>query len=390
MKKLMFLLALTAVSAAVADDSAHTPGELAAIALSENPELQFYKKLVAALPEPVQISAPVIVQPLAFPSREKFRRTVLNLDAGLARLYLAEFRSVLAGEVRLKAMEYQAATESAAAAEDLAHRISALVEMLKKRPSAGVESLIERRILEGSALPFVRQAAESSLRAKHLRVELNGLLGRKADAPLAVAGSFVDAEGFVLPPKATPSDPAKSLLLKIREGEIARGLVGPDAASEAEAYAIGGWFTREGLGATEALEGITRPGGTAGATFQQTQERLIDDARRKIARATSRRKVALQAARDVVTAMPPGLVENLRSASNLAERQYRVGALGVNLLLEIHREYLNALQARNDAIIQAWRNFLDLELLNSPMSGQAGGKIIVNPKGARRAQDVCI
>jgi hypothetical protein len=45
------------------------------------------------------------------------------------------------------------------------------------------------------------------------------------------------------------------------------------------------------------------------------------------------------------------------------QRQYRVGALGVNLLIEAHREYLDALQARSEAVIQAWRNYLDLELL---------------------------
>ena len=53
----------------------------------------------------------------------------------------------------------------------------------------------------------------------------------------------------------------------------------------------------------------------------------------------------------------------MQSASDLAERQYRVGALGVNLLIEAHREYLDALQARSEAVIQAWRNYLDLELL---------------------------
>ncbi|HEU4678949.1 MAG TPA: hypothetical protein VFS35_05470, partial [Terrimicrobiaceae bacterium] len=64
----------------------------------------------------------------------------------------------------------------------------------------------------------------------------------------------------------------------------------------------------------------------------------------------------------------------------LAERQYRVGALGVNLLIEVHREYLDALQARYDAVIQAWRNHLDLQLLNLPAGeGHSSGQVSETP-----------
>ena len=84
------------------------------------------------------------------------------------------------------------------------------------------------------------------------------------------------------------------------------------------------------------------------------------------------------AAREVVKSIPPTLIENLQKASDLAERQYRVGALGVNLLLETHREYLEALKTREEASIQAWRNILDLELLNLAPTG--AGKITVTPR----------
>ena len=56
-----------------------------------------------------------------------------------------------------------------------------------------------------------------------------------------------------------------------------------------------------------------------------------------------------------------------------------MGALGVNLLVEIHREYLDALQSRNASILQAWRNALDLSLLNLPVDDAPKGKVTVNP-----------
>ncbi len=234
--------------------------------------------------------------------------------------------------------------------------------------------MIERRILEGAALPFVREAAEARVRAEYLRTRLNGLLGRKAEEPLEVS------DGLSFPEQKAAGMVERPLLLKIREAEIARGLAGGEAAADIEAFAVGGWFTREGLGANEALAGVTRPGATYGASADQARKRLADDARWKWTREQAQRRASLKAAREVVDAIPPTLVENLQSAADLAERQYRVGALGVNLLVEIHREYLDALQSRNASLIQAWRNALDLAFLNLSVDESPQGKIMVNPK----------
>ena len=370
----MISAALVLCVSAETEVRSFAPEELITLAFSDNPELRFYEQQVSTLPKPSSVKLPIVAQPLDFPSRENFRRAVLNLDDGLARLYLSVFRFVLAATVRLKAMECQAATESASTASDLAARISALVKMLEERPAAGVQALIERRILEGAALPFLRQAAEANVKRELLRAELNGLVGREMNEELSVTGSFG------LPPESPDQTVDEPFLLKIREAEIARGLVGLDAASEVESFSLGGWFTREGLGASEAVAGITRPGATAGSAIRETKTRLLEDARAKLAREIAQRRAAAKAARDVAAAIPPELIENLRGASDLAERQYRVGALGVNLLIEAHREYLDALKSRNEAIIQAWRNSLDLDLLNLSAARNSPDKAIANPK----------
>jgi cobalt-zinc-cadmium efflux system outer membrane protein len=377
--KVVLVLICVALAISVSAETlvrSFTPEELVTLALSDNPELRFYEQQVSALPKPSSAKLPIIPQPLDFPSRESFRRAVLNLDAGLARIYLAVFRFALAGTVRLKAIEYQSATESAATASDLASRISALVKMLEGRPAAGVQALIERRILEGAALPFLRKAAEANVQRELLRTELNGLVGRQANEELSVTG------GFALPSEVPETMAGEPLLLKIREAEITRGLVGLDAANEIESFAVGGWFTREGLGASEVMAGVTRPGTTAGSAIGETKIRLLEDARAKLAREIAQRRAAVKSARQVAAAISPELIENLRGASDLAERQYRVGALGVNLLIEAHREYLDALQSRNEAVIQAWRNSLDLELLHLTAAQNSPGKVIKNRKSA--------
>jgi len=365
---LIIFAALTAITGRAA-----TVDQLVAEALQNNPELRFYTAQIASLPKPAKSEAPKIPMPLDFPSRQNLHAAVLNLDAELAKLYLAEFRFVLAGTVRLRAMEYQAATEASSSAVDLAARTGALVKMLEERPAAGVTAVIERRILEGVSLPFVQTAAEERVKKDILRTELNGLLGRETEAPLTV-------EGALTVPAESSTVASDSLLAKIREAEITRGLAGLNAASEVEAFAVGSWFTREGLGASEGISGMTRPGISAGSTLAEKKARLREDARAKLDRELTIRRAALKAAREVASAMPETLIQNLKSASDLAERQYRVGALGVNILIEAHREYLGALEARNEALTQAWRNSLDLELLNLPASTKPDGKIIVNPK----------
>ena len=353
---------------------AETTDDLVAEALKNNPELSFYAAQIAALPKATPLAAPKIPVPLDFPSREKLRSAVLNLDEELAKLYLTEFRFALAGTVRLKAMEYQSAMEVTASAADLAARTGALVKMLEERPAAGVTAVIERRILEGASLPFVRTAAEEKIKKSLLRAELNGLLGRKPDAEIDIQGALSG------PPESISTSHDSALLIKIREAEVARGLAGLDAATAVESFGIGPWFTREGLGANEALSGMTRPGATSGSSLTDKRARLLEDAHAKLERELAIRRLALEAAREVITAMPVKLIENLKSASDLAERQYRVGALGVNILIEAHREYIDALEARNEAVIQAWKNSLDLELLELPAKAEPNGKITVNPK----------
>lgn len=347
MKRLLLFIILVAGAA-----RAETIDALIGEATAKNPELAFYERQIAALPRALADS-PTIPQPLDFPAREQLRAAVLNLDAPLARLYLEQFRYVLAGEVRLKAIAYQAETETAAGAAALARRTSALVGMLEKRPAAGNAALIELRVLAGAAVPFVGEAARARVEAERLRIELNGLLGREPGAELKIEGAFV------LPPAEKPSN-GSVLAAELRAAEVERGLAGPDGAVALESFAVAPWFTREADG---ALTGFTRPAGTGASSSAEIRARLLDDARAKIAREVARRQAATAAARELAAAVPEGLVKSLREAAELADRQYRVGALPVSLVLEANRESLGAIVSRNEAFLRAWRCHLDLGLI---------------------------
>lgn len=365
MKRILILLWVASATLIHAE----TIDALIAEALKANPELHFYEAQLSTLSKGVETKPPVLAQPLAFRSSDALRDALLNRDRELAALYVEEFRFALAAEVRLRAIAYQGSLESAATSGDLAGRIQALVKMLEQRPAAGTESLIERRILEGAALPFVRVAAEQKLTASQARIALNHLLGRPAKSPLTVT------DAFVLPSKEKPAAPSEALLIAQRKAELARGLSGFDAIESVEQFPVGSWFTREGLGAFDPLDMVTQFGGSS----IPQRERLLADAERKIQREIERRTAAYLSAREVVQAIPTDLIANLAAVSEVADRQYRVGALSANLLIEVNREWLEALETRNETVLQLWRNRLDLELLNLPAPTRTG-TITVNPK----------
>ncbi len=352
MKRLVFALL---VSCSVS--RAETIEALIEAGTGHNPELAFYEKQIAALPKPIA-DAPTIPQPLDFPGRHQLRTAIFDLDAPLANLHLERFRFVLAGEIRLKAMELQAASEIAGFAAELSDRISALVKMLEKRPAAGAQELIERRILEGAAFPFAKEASRARVEANRIRRELNGLLGREPHAELVLEG------GFILPSKVqtpVPMSGSGNLLARLRAAEIERELSGLEAA-EAEAFAVTPWFMRKESG--DPLGGFTRPAGIGGSSLAGRQARLLEDARDKIEREQSRLLEASEADREIAALIPEKLIGGLKAAAELADRQYRAGALPVSLVLEVNREALNAIATRHEAFLRAWRSRLDAGLIS--------------------------
>jgi outer membrane protein TolC len=61
--------------------------------------------------------------------------------------------------------------------------------------------------------------------------------------------------------------------------------------------------------------------------------------------------------------IPPGLLQNVRDATTLADTQFRNGSIGAQLYLDTQSAYLNALRTSQAAVLDAWRTLLDLNLL---------------------------
>jgi cobalt-zinc-cadmium efflux system outer membrane protein len=77
------------------------------------------------------------------------------------------------------------------------------------------------------------------------------------------------------------------------------------------------------------------------------------------------------AAINQVEAVPDSLVESLHDAADLADRQYRLGAIPVQLFLDMQREFLSVQLLRHNAQLESLKMAAELDWL----AGSAAGEI---------------
>lgn len=223
-------------SAATAD--AHEPASevtidsLVAEALAQNPEAAFYEAEVAAAegkgitagaranPEVVTTAGSKRVtqggltdegvawsvsvrQTFEWPGRVALRKAIASQQQALAELGLEQFKTALAGRVRVLAHELFAAQQTAGAAAEVAGRLRSLREVLVQREPAGLAPVLETRIIEATELVLGHRASDSAVAERRALLELNQLRGRPGATALRIAApalSFApapDLERFV-------------------------------------------------------------------------------------------------------------------------------------------------------------------------------------------------
>jgi len=65
-----------------------------------------------------------------------------------------------------------------------------------------------------------------------------------------------------------------------------------------------------------------------------------------------------------VDSITPELVSNLHDAADLADRQYRLGAIPVQLFLDMQREFLSVQLLRHNALLEALKKSAELAWLS--------------------------
>ncbi|VVM06436.1 hypothetical protein MAMC_01086 [Methylacidimicrobium cyclopophantes] len=405
---LAFLLLAASCGPAPAEDRQTALDSLVAEALARNPEIAYYEGAIAAakgqvvqariIPYP-QIegfagpwySTPTggrtttgwmqeyaIYQPVFFPGKMSLAKAIAEKDVRVAELGLQQFRLSLAMQVRTLAYRLGVGTANARIAREVSERAAGLVDFLRKRPAAGVQGYLDLRILEGSLVDLQRMARELEQNRRAIQAQINALRARPAATPVP---------DTIFPPAEAPSlalpvlqEQAKSrnYALLMRQTEIDRAAKSLDAAKLAALpdFSVGPfWIGEKGTNFDQG-PGIVFTSGlpfwndnrgnilTADAQRRQA-EALHGSAVWSIQSAVATAYATYQTVRKQLGEQSHDVIPRLQRAAELADRQYRLGAIPVQTFLEMQRQYLYSAQALYTAALDLQTALLNLENLTA-------------------------
>jgi cobalt-zinc-cadmium efflux system outer membrane protein len=383
-----------------------TPAALVRQALANNPELKFYAAEIGAAKGTLKTAGTIrnpelntqagyksardnfggpggeggawsvsINQTFEYPGRIALRKAIAKGDVDLAGLHLQQFRLTLAARVRTLAYSISIAQERSMAARDVAGRFQALSDVLAQRPPAGTTPLLETRIIDANTLTFRRQEAEAALAAKTAVAELNQLCGRPADATLQVRAGELN---FLEMSLQTLVDAARgnAFDIRIRQRELAQqGFKVALARNERfPAIAIGPYYLQEnavekehqaGIGISLPLPLWDRNIGnieTSKARQEQAQASLLVT-QRDVERRVTQSAATFEMKREQIANWQVDTAAKFREAAELANRNYRLGAVALPVYVETQKQYLEIVRALQEMKKDALQAAQELEVL---------------------------
>lgn len=328
-----------------------------------------------------------LTQTFEFPGKASLRKALAAQDVEHAEWGLRQFRRSLEGKVRLLALRHEVGRTDAAAAREVGARGAALVALLRQRPAAGAAQFLEMRLIEAGLLGLQQEARESERMREEARLELNTLLGLPPNQPLEIRmGLEAPARGEADLDRLILAGLGGSPALKMREVELRRAVNGARAArlEAAPDFAVGPFFSQEEAGEREETVGVSvstalpvwnwNQGGVAAADARKAQaDALLEDARARVQLEIARRFRGYERSRAQHAATPADLVDRMREAAELADRQYRTGAIGVRLFLDVQSEYLGTRKRVHETLLEMWEHWLDLDLLTGGVLSRSEG-----------------
>jgi cobalt-zinc-cadmium efflux system outer membrane protein len=411
MKRLNVILILTTGLSAIAAEESGTnvfkQEDFVAEVLRRNPEVQFYEAEIAAtkgerkaagtLANP-ELNGNVghkrahdtagtlagegvawsvgLAQTFDWPGRLGLRKAIANRQISMAELGLEKFKASLAARARTVAFASYAAREKETAANEVARRVQALREVVVQRDPAGVTPLLEMRILEANALTAERKAVEAALEAQSANLELNMLRGERADAKVQInAGQqqFSAQPAFeeLLTAARTNSYELRTHQLELEQQGFRVSLAKNDRWP---AVTVGPFYSEERAGDKERIAGVgvsfplplwNRNSGNievANAREQQA-EASLRVAHREVERELMEKVSGYSARFSALSRWRHDTIAQLREASELGDRHYRLGAVPIATYVELQEKYLEAVEAYFDLQKEGYAAAQQVQLL---------------------------
>lgn len=319
-----------------------------------------------------------INQTFEFPGKASLRKAIKDHDIHLAEISLAQLRLEVSARAHALAVEWLVSDREATAAREVADRSETLVHMLSKRAPAGAQLLLDQRIIEASMVGILTGAREAQERREMVRIGLNVLRGTPAESKLNIQASLeppvFQKDWNALKGQAETA----SLLLKARVIELERAdksLSGARLGSAPD-ITIGPFFSQENAADRERVLGL---GVTLPLPLWDSNRGQVDVAKAGISAAQARQAQALrdteremaqeyaayQLSLKQLDKTPVSLLVRLREAAELADRQYRLGAVSVQTYLDMQSGYLEATKGILGAIQETHERLLRIQVITN-------------------------
>jgi cobalt-zinc-cadmium efflux system outer membrane protein len=207
-------------------------------------------------------------------------------------------------------------------------------------------------------------------------LELNQLMGRRADTPLIVRRTEFNPPAHADLDSLLELAAANNFELRIRRAEIEQQGIKVELAKNERypTFTVGPQFSQERAGDRETVVGIglsvPLPLWNSGKENVDIAEarRLqasatLNAALRDIQRQVTEAALILNTRRQRLEGWKPETLQALQESATLADQHYRLGAVPVSSYLEMQDRYLEALEAINENKLSAMQTALDLEQL---------------------------
>lgn len=319
-----------------------------------------------------------LAQPIEWPGRLGLRKAIANRDITLAELGLERFRFHLASRVRVLAYTLAAQQEISNAANEVASRYASLREVMVQREPAGIAPQLEIVTIEAAALVAESRAAKAAVTVQKALLELNQLMGRRADTPLVVKRPGYDM---------TASPSLDSLLLtamknhyelRIRRAELEQQGFKVELAKNERypAFTVGPFVqvqnTKSQEDQTVAGVGISFPlpfwkSGKAEVSAAQARQvqaqATLSVAQREVERQVTESMLLFKTQQARIVLWKGDAIGKFSEAAAQADRHYRLGAVAMGTFVELQDKYLEAVESISEAQSQALESALMLEEL---------------------------
>lgn len=317
-------------------------------------------------------------QTFEFPGKGSLRKAIANKNVEIAELGLEQFRLALIGKVKQLSYQYIIADKLSSVAESIVNRSDSQIALLKKRPAAGVQGLLDIRIIESSVLESKNALIEAEQLKQEALTELNTLRGKPASQPVQVQLDLSIPIIRIHREELIMNGFTYNLLLKTRNLELARSKRQVNAAwlDAAPDFSVGPFYSKENAGDKETSFGISvslplpfwnwNQGNIQTADAKEAQARaLYQMSEREIEREIVRRLFAYNLSRKQLENINDDYLQQVKEAADLADRHYRLGGINVQTFLEMQRQQLSVSRSYLQLLSRTHESFLDLELLTA-------------------------